>query len=666
MRKSLQVYRRGAIYWWRQIFPAGVKKIEIRFSLQTLDPTTAKRRAAAMIMATGAVMEMLELMMRPLDARPTEKELKVMAKAAYQQQLARTMERQRENPEQREMHRVFNRAYCDFYQFLEDTGGNRPIARADIDRLEAEGWSVERLEQLAMVSHQHFSEQRSISVRTIDGLLEEHGFQPQPGLRRIVERALYPAYKKACVVADAYWEPPVEPATKLGTVVASLPVAPHVPDRWRGKTVQDAMRFFFEEAKSGKTFDAKRRHQALDSAWLLDECSGGKAAYEVTNGHLKALRKAYDDLPVNRGKSSADKGLSLADWTARGKEMKLAQKKAASQANKEPRARRAGRVGPNAQDQGQFHVAPKDKVGLSPGTINRHSGHLQQLYVWLQKGEQLPIQSLYWEDMKQTDTEDERNKKDPWSDDEARAIFELPVWTGCSGLTPKKRLLTGTIIVHDSAYWIPLLAWYEGVRREEVSKTLLYEVESLFDIPGLRIDDSETGRVKTARSRRFVPLHKELIRLGFLNYVEAVRDAGCDLLFPELEPGDKKMDSSDQSEGKISKKYGDNFYSLWWRYIVKSAFPEGTSKDIQSFRHSATDGLLRAGVPPKTTADGFGRKMGNLTEDRYASATAVRKLKMAFDMIPVVTAHLQPEPIKLLPADKLRRRPNRRPRTVKP
>ncbi|WP_188761404.1 DUF6538 domain-containing protein [Sandarakinorhabdus glacialis] len=291
MRKSLQVYRRGATYWWRQILPVEKKKIEIRFSLQTLDHTTAKRRAAAMITATDAVKDMMEFVMRPLDARPTEKELKAMAKEAYQIQLARTMERQRENPEQRDMHRRFNRAYGDFYQFLEDTGGKRPIARTDIDRLEAEGWSVERLESLALVSHQHFSEQKSISVRTIDSLLEEHGFQPQPGLRRIVERALYPAYKKACEVADAYWEPPVIPVTKLETVAAPLQVAPDVPERWRGRSVRDAMRVFFEEAKSGKTFDAKRRHQALDSAWLLDECSGGKPVYEVTNEHLKALRK---------------------------------------------------------------------------------------------------------------------------------------------------------------------------------------------------------------------------------------------------------------------------------------------------------------------------------------------------------------------------------------
>ena len=49
MRKSLQVYRRSATYWWRQILPVDKKKIEIRFSLQTLDPTTAKRRHAAML-----------------------------------------------------------------------------------------------------------------------------------------------------------------------------------------------------------------------------------------------------------------------------------------------------------------------------------------------------------------------------------------------------------------------------------------------------------------------------------------------------------------------------------------------------------------------------------------------------------------------------------------
>jgi hypothetical protein len=99
---------------------------------------------------------------------------------------------------------------------------------------------------------------------------------------------------------------------------------------------------------------------------------------------------------------------------------------------------------------------------------------------------------------------------------------------------------------------------------------------------------------------------------------------------------------------------------------VKAGFPEGTSKDIQSFRHSATDGFLRAGVPTKTAADGLGRKMGNLTDDRYASATEVRKLKKAFDKIPVVTEHLRPVPIELLPASKLRQRPVRPLRRVRP
>ena len=341
--------------------------------------------------------------------------------------------------------------------------------------------------------------------------------------------------------------------------------------------------------------------------------------------------------------------------------MKVTQENAAAEARKLARAEKDidGRRKPAAQ--GQLKKLQKDKVGLSPGTINRHSGHLKQLFVWLEKAEQLPIQNHHWPDMQQMDKEDERDKKSPWSNDEARTIFELPVWTGCFGLTPMKRLRAGTIVVHDSAYWVPLLAWYQGVRREEICKSLLCEVESLFGILGIRIDDSPTGRVKTARSRRFVPFHSEIIRLGFLEYVEAVRAAGHELLFPELEPSDREIEHSSSDYPRVAKKYGDNFYTLWWQYIVDAAFPDGTDKDIQSFRHSATDGFFRAGVKAKIAADSFGRKMGNLTEDRYASVTDVQKLKLAFDKIPVVTAHLQRVPIKLLPANKLRQRPLRKP-----
>jgi MFS family permease len=42
------------------------------------------------------------------------------------------------------------------------------------------------------------------------------------------------------------------------------------------------------------------------------------------------------------------------------------------------------------------------------------------------------------------------------------------------------------------------------------------------------------GGLKTPRSKRRIPIHPELIRLGFLDYVKKIAATGSDLLFPDL------------------------------------------------------------------------------------------------------------------------------------
>ena len=56
------------------------------------------------------------------------------------------------------------------------------------------------------------------------------------------------------------------------------------------------------------------------------------------------------------------------------------------------------------------------------------------------------------------------------------------------------------------------------------------------------IEDEEAGRsVKTESSLRAVPVHPELVRIGFLEFVGHVRANGGQAarLFPKLTPGSK-------------------------------------------------------------------------------------------------------------------------------
>ncbi|ASK94493.1 integrase [Xanthomonas citri pv. vignicola] len=85
----------------------------------------------------------------------------------------------------------------------------------------------------------------------------------------------------------------------------------------------------------------------------------------------------------------------------------------------------------------------------------------------------------------------------------------------------------------ESARWASLLGLYTGARASEVGQLLIKDVFEEDGIPCLRVsDEGEHQKVKTEVSLRTVPLHPELLKLGFLEWVDDKREAGENRLFP--------------------------------------------------------------------------------------------------------------------------------------
>ncbi|MFA4639001.1 site-specific integrase [Xanthomonas perforans] len=85
----------------------------------------------------------------------------------------------------------------------------------------------------------------------------------------------------------------------------------------------------------------------------------------------------------------------------------------------------------------------------------------------------------------------------------------------------------------ESARWASLIGLYTGARASEVGQLLIKDVFEEDGIPCIRIsDEGEHQKVKTEVSLRTVPLHPELIKMGFLGWVDGKRKAGETRLFP--------------------------------------------------------------------------------------------------------------------------------------
>lgn len=276
------------------------------------------------------------------------------------------------------------------------------------------------------------------------------------------------------------------------------------------------------------------------------------------------------------------------------------------------------------------------ELGLSLVTTNRHFGFLRQLTNWF-SGHQ-PIAPLDYGAFIMKKRQNARKDRSGYTEEQGRIIFSLPPWTGAS--SPQRRMQPGSLVVHDSWYWVPMIAWYTGMRLDEISSLELDEIECEGGHWQIQVKPNSLRGLKTDSSERVLPVASELLRLGFDKYVEALRAADEWLLFPELLP--------ESGIGTL----GDAFYKTRWTHLAKKLPFLVKGQANHSFRHTAIDAMKAARIPSEIRADFAGHKLLSETEGRYSDAH-MTLLREAAETKPKVTDGLVPAPVNLLP-DRLR------------
>lgn len=355
----------------------------------------------------------------------------------------------------------------------------------------------------------------------------------------------------------------------------------------------------------GKT---ETRRQILCAARLLQQSVPAGTPFSlVTSEQVKTFDSYLDGLPLSFGKALADhsRDVRLVD---------IVESTATQIA------------------EGRTNLT-LEQVGLSIPTSNKHFRYLQRLRDFVE--ELCPaLPPLSFRKYCQPDLKSDRDARAEYTVEQGEAIFSLPPWVGCSGL--EKRLASGTEIIHDALYWVLLLVWYTGARREEICSLKLVDIKEDLGFQYIQI-----GEGKTINAIRRIPIANELKRLGFVQFVEAMRNEGETRLFPEIEPG--------RENGKL----GDVYYKLWWIYLRPLVPGLIRGQAMHSCRHTVSTELKDLEVFPEFRNDLLGHAGGGREgESRYAKAARLQKLQTLVDSIPIVTKHLpslQLSAINLLP-----------------
>jgi integrase len=217
------------------------------------------------------------------------------------------------------------------------------------------------------------------------------------------------------------------------------------------------------------------------------------------------------------------------------------------------------------------HSHPEAK-SLQAETVNKLLGGVQAIVKWGGRNGLIPDDAR-WSDpfaeMRLPQSDDQAGG--PFEPDELRTLFASPVFTG--GAIPKAG--QGGV-----AFWLPMLALFTGARRTELRMLKAGDVrrDDITEHWTVAIHtDRKTGRtLKTKGSARTIPVHPELVRLGFLRFVESA--GASSWLFPA-----------------VSSAKGGNAWSKWFRRYLDKLGITDERKGLHSLRHNFTDALRQAG-----------------------------------------------------------------------
>ena len=173
--------------------------------------------------------------------------------------------------------------------------------------------------------------------------------------------------------------------------------------------------------------------------------------------------------------------------------------------------------------------------------------------------------------------------------DEIEQLFSCTLFRGCK--SKHRRYAVGDNVYRDAKYWLPILGYYTGCRLGELVQLAIEDVVLNDIYPHLSINEKaligdETKSVKNIAGFRKVPLHPDLISLGFMEFVakRAKQDKPNVRLFSEIPFG---------VDGQASTEYSKIFGRLMDKVGLKD--PQLV---FHSWRHGVEDALRDAGCQP--------------------------------------------------------------------
>ena len=193
--------------------------------------------------------------------------------------------------------------------------------------------------------------------------------------------------------------------------------------------------------------------------------------------------------------------------------------------------------------------------------------------------------------------ESDKNKGEPWTSKEIQTIL-------ASERLHEQFLEDSAQFCPGGLFWLVSVLAYTGARQREIMGLRFCDFELDSEAPVLWIREHDTRKLKTNQSSRWVPIHNDLISMGFAEWIAWRQEQGAESPWPH------------------TKKSGE-YWGRRFRNAVTAplGYHAHRSKTMHSFRHSFISACIGKGVPDNVRHLITGHKESGTDWDHYIHQT---------------------------------------------
>jgi len=551
----LHLRRRGGFYSFRAKLPSWTRSLgappSFERTLWTSDANEARIRARR---ATAALTDALEVMreLASMGRVPTPHELlDVLNEVFFGTLFAREQARTRGDAQQpaQELRDAIAGQLARNDLAAEQTALGERFAHRDLSTLPPEPWA--HLARLALRTRQH--------AYVIDGEREQGHYRPDHELAPPVSiRSVAPLL--ADVATDSMTADVVP-----GRGLADPPQAPLFSTVWEA---------FTRDAES-KGWAPRSLREARSVRRMVCEVLGDRPLPALGRNDLHEFAAVLRRLPRKH-----DKPFYAGCANARDKIARADGLRAAIEAT----------IGDAVLFDGQTLPMPRAQAEaqrLSLTTVQKHLAIIRSFGAWLKTRDErrfaatgpFPFEgiSVSGRDLARVRHDAGLGKqRRAWQDIEVQQLFASKTWA------------RGDADARASArFWVPLIAFFTGMRREEIAALSLTEIVRDEDtgIWFIALGQARRARLKSPAAIRTMPLHPELLRIGFVHHAVGRRAAGYSRLFAELD------------NRNVHAAFG-NSIGKWFADELNRIGLTDLHLDLHGARHTVISRLINAHAHP--------------------------------------------------------------------